>query len=822
METNDLRAELFTALRNQPQPVYSREANLVANTLDADKRRVQWTLTTEDPAMVYDWNSGRVVLEVLLMSGAEYESQTPLLRDHSQYSVTSILGSVTEHSVVKDELLGWLNFGTELDETSESIWRRVAQGHLRRGSVGYDYTRNDYVTIPAGETRAVAGRNFTAPKDRDLRVVTRWRLREFSMVVIPADARAIAKEQTAASGGSQPDTPRTAAYQSAESLTELNAPNATSSQSQRSTEDGMKKFLQFLHAAGLKASITNTEEALTWARSGNLSADQITELATLCKEDNVEFDPASATAKRASTTGTRSATETTDSAQQTEATRSGGTTAASAGGSPAGMVDQTAVQRAANEAIQAERNRIAQIRDLHTEHPGVPVEVVRQAESEGWDLTRTTTAFLTALRDSRQPGVPAIHVGRGRHNLSLAVITAALLGRTDLGIDSGINPDSPVFRSPVINTMGRRREFQAGWMVGVPETGERRNEFEQTFERANQLGLNNLSFMRAAELILEIETGERHFDESEILERAFSSGGFSAVFGAVVHMQLLASYAATQSAYTEFCDVVEVGDFREHKDADMGQVGRLKKQAKSGNGQAAILNVDDPALVAILVERYAGLLKVTDQTIIQDSLGVVGMLPAELGATCAQMPADLAFAQVLRSDNLTDGRARYNVTDGNLITASAFDQAALTALGVALTAKKIGDRRIQVNGSTLLSGATQGPNVRRQMNSQYTAQNEVNPHFGTYRAVQDTAVDLGVLDPAANDAAIAGTPNAIYAFAAGNKRSIAVAFRRGTNRGPITRSGMLTQGEWGMYWDVFMDVGAAFRRRIGTVRVNIA
>lgn len=818
--TNQLREELISALRNQPQPVYSREANLVANTLDEKNRRVRWTLTTEDPALVYDWNSGRVVLEVLLMSGAEFEAQTPLLRDHNQYSVTAILGSVTECQVVKDELLAWLNFGTELDDTSESIWRRVAQGHLRRGSVGYDYSRKDYVTIPAGESQTVLGRSFTAPKDRDLRIVTKWRLREFSMVVIPADARAQAKQ--AESGA---DTRGTDNHHSAESLTELNA-SKPSSTSQRSTEDGMKKFLQFLHAAGLKSSITNTEEALTWARSGNLSADQITELAKLCKEDQVDFDPASCTAKRAATTGTRSdsGAGTGNDLPSDLPTRQQGSGSANGDNQPnSNAPDAATIQRAANDAIQAERSRIASIRSLHTEHPGVPVEIVRQAESEGWDLTRTTTAFLTALRDSRQPGVPAIHVGRGRHNLSLSVITAALLGRTDLGVVAGITPDSPVFRSPVINSMGRRREMQAGWMVGVPQSGERRNEFEQTFERANQLGLGNLSFMRAAELILELETGERHFDESEILERAFSSGGFAAVFGAVVHMQLLASYAATQSAYSEFCDVVEVGDFREHKDADMGQVGRLKKQAaKTPSGKAALLNVDDPTLVSILVERYAGLLKVSDQTIIQDSFGVVGMLPAELGATCAQMPSDLAFAQVLNTANMTDGRARYNNTDGNLISGSVFDEALLTSLGVALTAKKIGDRRIQVNGSVLLAGATQGPQVKKQMASQFTTQNEVNPHAGTYRVVQDTAVDLGVADPAQDDLAIAGTPNSIYAFAGGSKKSIAVAFRRGTNKGPVTRQGMLSQGEWGMYWDVFMDVGAAFRRRIGTVKINIA
>ncbi len=46
-----------------------------------------------------------------------------------------------------------------------------SKGHLRRVSIGYDYTRDDYVTIPAGETASVGGRSFTAPKDRDLRVV---------------------------------------------------------------------------------------------------------------------------------------------------------------------------------------------------------------------------------------------------------------------------------------------------------------------------------------------------------------------------------------------------------------------------------------------------------------------------------------------------------------------------------------------------------------------------------------------------------------------------------------------------------------------------
>ena len=78
------------------------------------------------------------------------------------------------------------------------------------------------------------------------------------------------------------------------------------------------------------------------------------------------------------------------------------------------------------------------------------MEVVHQAESEGWDLTRTTTTCLTALRGSRQPGVPSIHGGGGgRHNLSVAVIQAALLGRTDLGVQG--TPATYITRSGMLN-----------------------------------------------------------------------------------------------------------------------------------------------------------------------------------------------------------------------------------------------------------------------------------------------------------------------------------------------------------------------------------
>lgn len=778
-------------IRDAESPVFRRNTDLRPNTLESDSRRVRSILTTEDPALVYDFARGEIVLEILLMSGCEFESQTPLIRDHNQYTVDSIVGSVTDHEIRDDGIEGWLCFGNALDDVAEGTWRRVEQGHLRRVSVGYHYDRGDYITIPAGESATVRGRSFTAPEDRNLRVTFRWKLHEVSLVVIPADPRAQMR------GATQQGTP---SANPAQSSAPANDSSGTSHISQ-SGEDTMKKFLQFLHKHGLSKSVTNAEEALAWASKGNLTAAQLDELAKLCKSDEVSFDRGKAVAS----------VETSDPVDEPAPPTHRAATGGSGGSGHNATVDP---QRAAADAVAAERTRVAAIRALHEQHPDVPVEVRTQAESEGWTLERTNTEFLDAIRSARQQGVPPAGHVRGSEQLNLRVLQAALLAR------EGITPDSPVLSSPQARTVAQRRELQAGWMCNVPESGQRRDELEQAFDIATQRGLAGASLIRMAEAIVELETNQRFYNEHEIIERAFSSGGFTAVYGSVVHMTLMASYASTAATYQEFCQLLEVGDFRDHTEADMGAVGRLKRQGKNG-GKAALLNVDDPVLSKIAAQRYAGMLKLTDQMIIDDTLGVTGFLPAELGETCRNMISDLAWAQVLRSDNLSDGRARYNATDGNLISAATFNEAALTALGVALKAKKIGDRRIAINEGVLAAGLTHSPTVRKQMNSE-TIDEARNPHAGTYRTVEDSAIDLGVSDPAQDDAVVAGTPNAIYAFAGSDlKRSISVAFRRGTNFGPMTRSGMLSEGEWGMYWDVYMDMGAAFRRRTGTVRVNI-
>lgn len=773
---------------SQRQQNYHRNARAFEpSTLNRDARTVQAVLATEDPVAIWDWRTGEVVDEVLVASGCRAESSTPLLRDHNQYSVLAQLGSVTAVTHSGDEVRGLLTFGRDLDADSEGVWKRVDQGLLRSGSVGYFYQRSDYETIPAGESRVIAGRTYKASKDRPLRIVKRWSLLEYSMVVIPADARATLRD----SQGTLPDD-----SQNSQQV----APKRT-----QSSEDKMKKFLRFLHQHGLATSVTNETEALDWARSGNLSAELITELDRLCKEEGVTFDAGQARAKHVET-GTRS-------------------------GASAAATQPTASQTQpvdAQAAVAAERSRIAAIRNLQRDYNGispaqVPQDLVDQAIDQGWDETRTQREFVASLRTSRAEGAPAVH-SRSSSQINRRVLQAALMQRC------GITPDSPVLQSdPAAALQSRRREMDVGWAIGCPQNGQRRDDLDQAFDIVSQQGLRGASFMRIAELCCELtEPGRRFHDTQEVMERAFSSGDFSAVFGAVVHLEMLAAYERTPHTYDQWCEVVELGDFNTHKANDMGQVGRLKKMGRNG-GDAALLNVEDTNQVSIAVERYAGQLIVDDQTLINDAFGVTGMLPGELGETCQCMVADLAFTELLNSANLADGtsRARFNSTDGNLVSVSgSLSETAWNSIAAALKNVKVGSRRINVGQAVVIAGTTLAPTIRKWMGSNFQSDQMNNPHRGTYTVLEDSAIDLGVTNPANNEASIAGTPASFYVLGTGQKRSIKFAWRRGTGRGPVTSPAInlatATTGQWGLAWKTYLDMGAAFQRRIGAVKATIS
>ena len=171
-------------IRNLTRPFQIR-----AESVDGQQRAITATIATEAPVEIYDWASGRIVRESLLMSGVEIAPHVPLLCDHIR-EIGSMVGNVENVRVESDKLAAMLRFAAGTP-AADHAWQLYGQRLGRQVSVGYRVLASE--EIPAGRTRAIGGKTFTAPADSPLRVTTRWQLKEVSLTPIGADAAAMTR-----------------------------------------------------------------------------------------------------------------------------------------------------------------------------------------------------------------------------------------------------------------------------------------------------------------------------------------------------------------------------------------------------------------------------------------------------------------------------------------------------------------------------------------------------------------------------------------------------------------------------------------------------
>lgn len=170
--------------------MWAREASVsLATRAKADANDgIEWILTTEKPAVVWDWERWEFVNEILLADGmlVPANGQVILLDSHSRGSVKDVLGHVNDFAEATvgeyPARSGMVHFADSPDSIDAK--KKVVDKHITDGSVGYQPTKS--VWVPEGEQLAVGGRVFDGP----VRITYQWTLKEFSITPIGADVLA--------------------------------------------------------------------------------------------------------------------------------------------------------------------------------------------------------------------------------------------------------------------------------------------------------------------------------------------------------------------------------------------------------------------------------------------------------------------------------------------------------------------------------------------------------------------------------------------------------------------------------------------------------
>jgi hypothetical protein len=176
------------ASRSDPnEKITTRTFKLRIDSVREEDRSIEAVIATENPVAVYDWNRG-LVDEVLRMDGLVLpeNKQLPLLDTHDRTSVSRILGSTRDLRIEGGNFVG-RNYFAKSDAASHP-WTLAKEGHLTDNSIGYRVLK--YTLIDKGQRADVGGKSYEAPKDRDLRVTTKWQVIENSICPVGSDPAA--------------------------------------------------------------------------------------------------------------------------------------------------------------------------------------------------------------------------------------------------------------------------------------------------------------------------------------------------------------------------------------------------------------------------------------------------------------------------------------------------------------------------------------------------------------------------------------------------------------------------------------------------------
>lgn len=718
------------------QQLTCRTIQLRADSLDEQARTVEAVMSTERPATVFDFQSFRLIDEIILAKGANLPAQAPLLNAHNRFDLDAVLGSVAGMRIESDQTIGVLRFA-EGDDQADRAFNKVRQGHITDVSVGYKSDVFD--DLRPGETKIVAGRKFTAGPERTLRVTTAWTLKELSLVPIGADEQAkiradhLQQQQlhhSQSAAGGQPN------------------PNV-----EFSTMNG--KLKSYLHEIGLRAEATDQEAQ---AFLDALTGDQKTRADLIAKGAIKPVVP--------------------------EPTPEPGTQrAAELVAKPAPPVDANAIRA-------QERERIGAIRQRADTAGDIPPEIVDRAISEGWTTERAADAFLQIMRDatvknraapvSADSGQFAIHAARN-HDCTIEVLTAGLLLRSDL---MRLDPNA---------------------------SNETRQRHEQLCEQGQQF--SSLSMIDICREALVIGNQRVPRERDDLIQRAMSSGTLTNIFTNIVGAQLLASYLEAPDTTGAFTRETDLPDF---KTVERTRLGKTADLERLGRGDEAVHAKIGDAMESYKIARYAKQFRVDDQDIIDDRFNALRDMPSEMGAAAARLRPDLVYSIILGNPNMRDSIALFHADHSNLNTGAALTRATIqTALTDMETQTEDGVKLGIFGTNVLVPKALRfdAAQILRSVELRNTGSTDLEA--GTRNPLQDENIgiihdarlDLGVTDPT-NGTVHSGSATTWYAAATGGRHTIEVGFLRGTGRRPVLRSFILTEGRWGIGWDIKHDIGA--------------
>jgi len=390
--------ELLRAAAAPPsESILRAAASLLPATADAEGRTVRAVIASETPLVDLVWDGLDVVRvqNVLLADGMVIRRKSvPLLDTHNRWTQQAVLGSVRDVRPAAGVVEGTLHFSSVT--VADEAFTRVREGHLTDISVGAAVL--SFVRIDPGKTKTVRGREYTAPADMPLRIVTRWELNEASLCARGIDPSAVTRQG----------------------------------------KEAAMNFEQWLIERGYQPAELTDQDRETLQRAWR---------------HDLQRTPATPPAEPPANPPANPPAEP-PAVRRTAQPPAGAAGDLDVRPDENGVIRYESIAAAVGQAVgQAQRDELQRqqaIRDLAA--PDVPEEVITRCITEGHTVERASREILRHLRENRsQPVAPAVHV-HGAGDITRAAVTAGLCMAEGLSDE----PLQRAFDEPTLDIADRR------------------------------------------------------------------------------------------------------------------------------------------------------------------------------------------------------------------------------------------------------------------------------------------------------------------------------------------------------------------------------
>lgn len=748
----------------------TRGLSLRAASVDEGTRSVEAVLSTDNPVRVFDWRRYEPIDEVLVTSGAQLPSRIVMLDAHFRWSNDSVVGSIREIRVEGNQIVGRLYFAEgPKDSPEERIWQKVRQGHITDVSVGYRV--DDYVDIPPGTTQTVGGRTYTARK-LTLRVSTNWTPREGSVVPIGADEFAKIRSELG--------------------LANANAPNR-----ERSMNPELRRYLESI---GLRGDATEAEAQSFYRALGGDARTRADELA-----GDQRSQGQTATQAQQPTGQAAQRTESPQPPPAFQGQRGQGAPPVAAPAAPmtqgaerqgdgAELMTRTQPQQQQapqpneaelrRQAAEAERERINYIQSLRGDD--VPEDLLTRAINEGWDEPRVNSEVLQRIRSGRPETVQHApnQISRSHErDCTERALAAGFMHRVGLG----------------------------NRIVPPNATDAQRSELERLAEQGERYrGYTMAEMCRES---LRISRREVPHDREEMIRAAVSTPTLANAFTTSVNARLLMSFEEAPDTTQGWVHEEDVADFKQNDRIALGKQAGLQKLPRGDTAKHATF--EDNA-ESYKIARYAKQFVVDEQDIIDENIGIFQKVPAEMGAAARRLRPDLVYAILLANADMRDSVALFHSSShgANLIT-DVLNAAGLKAGAIVMGKQTEDGVNLNLMPRFLVVPQDLMFTARELVRStQILIAGDTDQERGNINTIADLDLQIrvdnrigaaGVTDPATGTAHTGSATN--WFLASEPMRTIEVGYLSGSGRRPQMRRFVLDRGQWGIGWDIKMDIG---------------